>query len=391
MRRSSSISLVETSSPVQPVGEAVRASRSGPSRRRCARATSSGTVCGIVGGPVEHGLELAHLEGVEPARSREQAPRRARCSSTLPVKAASASLAARVRSGVGVVALDDVGVRGPLGLGGGVVEPLEGALVVRQEGRRLRPRRAARVARGVGRASARQEHAQEADPFHGPEPSSPPGSLRGRASPGPPQERQRRGPKYPSRCARGARRISRIRSAINDHGLAGRAVREDGLRGRLGPAPDLRARAQVPPARRDRATCRGSGPGRRTACARCCTRSRPSTTARSSSATNDTDFAYEIAGLARFRANLLHGPHGPGRRLPPDPDRDPHGRAARPAAGRPGPVPPVQGPGAGHRPDRQRQVDHAGGDDRPHQPHAQRPHHHDRGPDRVRAPATSSA
>ena len=44
-------------------------------------------------------------------------------------------------------------------------------------------------------------------------------------------------------------------------------------------------------------------------------------------------------------------------------------------------------PGAGHRPDRQRQVDDAGGDDRQDQHRAARAHPHHRGSDRVHPPA----
>ena len=44
-------------------------------------------------------------------------------------------------------------------------------------------------------------------------------------------------------------------------------------------------------------------------------------------------------------------------------------------------------PRAGDRPDRQRQVDDAGGDARQDQQRAARPHPHDRGPDRVHPPA----
>ena len=77
-----------------------------------------------------------------------------------------------------------------------------------------------------------------------------------------------------------------------------------------------------------------------------------------------------------------------GRRgLPADPREDPHLRRARPAAGARQPRRAAARPGARHRPDRQRQVDDAGGDDRQDQLRAPRPHPHDRGSDRVHPPA----
>ena len=44
---------------------------------------------------------------------------------------------------------------------------------------------------------------------------------------------------------------------------------------------------------------------------------------------HDTDFAYEIPGLARFRANIFMDRKGPGARVPRHPDQHPDRRAAR--------------------------------------------------------------
>ena len=92
-------------------------------------------------------------------------------------------------------------------------------------------------------------------------------------------------------------------------------------------------------------------------------------------------------GLARFRCNVFNqrGAVGAVYRLIPEKIRTfgelglPAVLAdARRAAAR---------PGARHRPDRQRQVDDAGGDDRQDQHRAPRAHPHDRGSDRVHPPA----
>ena len=45
--------------------------------------------------------------------------------------------------------------------------------------------------------------------------------------------------------------------------------------------------------------------------------------------TGDVDFGYEIPNVARFRANFFMQKYGVRRRVPPDPDQDPHGRRAR--------------------------------------------------------------
>ncbi len=108
-------------------------------------------------------------------------------------------------------------------------------------------------------------------------------------------------------------------------------------------------------------------------------------TGRSSRERHDTDFAYEIPGLARFRANVFCGPPRARRGVPRHPGEDPHGGAARPVAAHPEALPADQGAGARDRADRLRQVDDALRDGRLHQSDAPGPHHHDRRPDRVRA------
>ena len=99
--------------------------------------------------------------------------------------------------------------------------------------------------------------------------------------------------------------------------------------------------------------------------------------------TKELDFSFGIKGLSRFRANVVP----PARRDlggdPADPLRDQADGVARPAARRGGLHHPAEGSDPGHRSDRERQVDHAGGDARPHQREPARAHHHDRGSDRV--------
>ena len=75
-----------------------------------------------------------------------------------------------------------------------------------------------------------------------------------------------------------------------------------------------------------------------------------------------------------------------GRGLPNHSDQGHDHRGARPAADPQGGLRQGEGPRAGHRPDRLRQVDHAGGDDRLHQRELRGAHPHHRGSDRVRAP-----
>ena len=108
--------------------------------------------------------------------------------------------------------------------------------------------------------------------------------------------------------------------------------------------------------------------------------------------TKELDFSFGIKGLSRFRANvfLQRGVVADGD--PPDPVRDPGVREARACRRSCASfTEPPQGPGPGHRPDRQRQVDDAGRDDRQDQRRRGRPHHHDRGPDRVHPPAQAAA
>ena len=103
--------------------------------------------------------------------------------------------------------------------------------------------------------------------------------------------------------------------------------------------------------------------------------------------TMELDFSFGIKGLARFRCNVFNqrGAVGAVYRLIPEKIRTfgelgpaAGARDARGAAAR---------AGARHRPDRQRQVDDAGGDDRQDQLRAPRAHPHDRGSDRVHPPA----
>ena len=77
-----------------------------------------------------------------------------------------------------------------------------------------------------------------------------------------------------------------------------------------------------------------------------------------------------------------HDRPGPARH----PDRHPHDRRARPAAGAQDDRRRGARPGPRHRHHRQRQEHHAGGDDRPHQRHALRARDDGRGSDRVPPP-----
>ena len=106
---------------------------------------------------------------------------------------------------------------------------------------------------------------------------------------------------------------------------------------------------------------------------------------------HDTDFAYEIAGLARFRANVFADRKGPGAVFRVIPTQDPDRRTTRALVAHSRALPLEQGARARHRPDRLRKVDDAVRDDRPHQSDAARPHHHDRGSDRVRPPEQDAA
>ena len=99
----------------------------------------------------------------------------------------------------------------------------------------------------------------------------------------------------------------------------------------------------------------------------------------------ETDFSFEIPKLARFRVNAFNQNRGAGavfRNIPSH-----HPDAGRPdgAEDLPRPVHAAARPGAGDRPDRLGQVDHAGRHGQLLQRQPSRPHHHHRGPDRVRA------
>ena len=106
---------------------------------------------------------------------------------------------------------------------------------------------------------------------------------------------------------------------------------------------------------------------------------------------HDTDFAYEIPGLARFRANIFMDRKGMGAVFRVIPSKILTAEAARPVAAVAAALSAQQGAGAGHGADRLGQVDDAVRDGRLHQSRAARPRDHDRGPDRVRARRTSSA
>ena len=103
--------------------------------------------------------------------------------------------------------------------------------------------------------------------------------------------------------------------------------------------------------------------------------------------TMELDFSFGIRGLARFRCNVFNqrGAVGAVYRLIPEKIRTfgELGPAAGPRHARRS----APRPRAGHRPDRQRQVDDARGDARQDQLGAARAHLHDRGPDRVYPPA----
>ena len=100
---------------------------------------------------------------------------------------------------------------------------------------------------------------------------------------------------------------------------------------------------------------------------------------------HDTDFAYEIPDLARFRANAFVDRKGPGAVFRVIPTQDPDGGAAGALSARAAVVSSEQGAHPGHRADWFWKVDDAVRADRLHQPESPRPHHYDRGSDRVRA------
>ena len=101
---------------------------------------------------------------------------------------------------------------------------------------------------------------------------------------------------------------------------------------------------------------------------------------------HDTDFAYEIPGLARFRANAFCDRSGPGGVFRVIPTKILTAEQLGLSPAHPAALHAEQGAGARDRADRLGQVDDALRDDRLHQPDAPRPHHHDRRSDRVRAP-----
>ena len=103
--------------------------------------------------------------------------------------------------------------------------------------------------------------------------------------------------------------------------------------------------------------------------------------------TQELDFSFGLRGLARFRCNMFNQKGAVGAVYRLIPGARPPLRRAGPAAGHRQAGRAAARAGAGHRADRQRQVDDAGGDDRQDQHRAQGPHPHHRGPDRVPAPA----
>ena len=66
---------------------------------------------------------------------------------------------------------------------------------------------------------------------------------------------------------------------------------------------------------------------------------------------NDTDFGYEIQGVARFRANVFTDRKGPGGVFQGHSDQDHDRGAARSFERGPPLLPASQGAGAGHGPD----------------------------------------
>ena len=95
------------------------------------------------------------------------------------------------------------------------------------------------------------------------------------------------------------------------------------------------------------------------------------------------DIGYGVRGLARFRGNIYMQRGTIAASLPPHPVPDQEHRGPRPAAGAARFLRHAHGPGAGHRPDRQRQVHHPRGADplHRHAPAGARDHH--RRPDGV--------
>ncbi len=82
--------------------------------------------------------------------------------------------------------------------------------------------------------------------------------------------------------------------------------------GRVGSAPSVRRAADSSPARRDGAARRRATARRSDAHAHAATSIMPERNRTEYAETNDTDFAYEIPGLARFRANVFRERKGAG-------------------------------------------------------------------------------
>ena len=100
---------------------------------------------------------------------------------------------------------------------------------------------------------------------------------------------------------------------------------------------------------------------------------------------HDTDFAYEIAGVARFRCNVFVDRKGMGGVFRLIPSKIMTAEEMGLSQGDPELCHLPKGLVLVTGPDRLRQVDDALRAHRLHQPQPHRPHHHDRGPDRVRA------
>ncbi len=100
----------------------------------------------------------------------------------------------------------------------------------------------------------------------------------------------------------------------------------------------------------------------------------------------ETDIAYSVPGMGRFRCNIFQqrGSVGLVLRLIPGQDSDLQGADA--AGDSRKNLRGAAGSGAGHRDDRVGKVDLSGLHDRPHQHPAYRARHDHRGPDRVSAP-----
>ena len=101
----------------------------------------------------------------------------------------------------------------------------------------------------------------------------------------------------------------------------------------------------------------------------------------------ELDFSFGVREPVALPRQHLHAARRGRRRVPRHSVQHPQLRRARSAAGDRRAVQQAARPGAGHRPDRLGQVDHAGGDDRQDQHRAARAHHHDRRSDRVPARA----